>query len=198
MARRGLDAAGVLAAAAAIADAEVLQAVTVARVAAEVDVRGPSIYNHVAGRDGLLRGIALGAVGELTARLQTAAIGRSGTDALAAAAAAYRAYAREHPGRYDAMQRAPAAGDAELEAAAGEAVDVLAGILRAWRLDGDEALHAVRGLRSALHGFVDLERIGGFGLPASLDESYDRLVQALVAGLDARTAGRQASTTSTP
>jgi hypothetical protein len=95
------------------------------------------------------------------------------------------------------MQRAPAAGDAELEAAAGEAVDVLAGILRAWRLDGDEALHAVRGLRSALHGFVDLERIGGFGLPASLDGSYDRLVQALVAGLDARAAVPQASTVST-
>jgi len=198
MPRRGLDAAGVLAAAAQVADAEGLGAVTVARVAAEVDVRGPSIYNHVAGRDGLLRGIALGALGELTARLRAAAVGRSGADALAAAAHAYRSYAREHPGRYDAVQRAPAPGDAELAAAAGEAVDVLAGVLRGWELQGDEAIHAVRGLRSALHGFVDLERIGGFGLPASLDESYDRLVNTLVAGLDARAAANQPSTTSTP
>jgi len=198
MARRGLDAAGVVAAAARVADAEGLGAVTVARVAAEVDVRAPSIYNHVAGRDGLVRGIALGALRELAARLRAAAVGRSGPDALASAAAAYRAYAREHPGGYDALQRAPAQGDAELEAAASEAADVLGGILHAWRLDGDDATHAVRGLRSALHGFVDLERTGGFGLPVCLDTSFDRLVQALVAGLDARAGLPQASTTSTP
>ncbi len=199
MARRGLDAGRVLAAAARIADADGLQAVTVARVAAEVDVRGPSIYNHVAGREGLVRGIALQAVRELTAELRAAALGRSGPDAVAAAAAAYRAYARGHPGRYDAMQRAPARGDDddELEAAAGEAVDVLAGILRAWRLEGEDAIHAVRTLRSALHGFVDLERSGGFGLPASFDVSYDRLVRTLLAGLDALAPARQPSTTST-
>ncbi len=197
MARRGLDAGRVLAAAARIADAEGLEAVTVARVAAEVDVRGPSLYNNVAGREGMVRGIALQAVRELTAELRAAALGRSGPDAVAAAAAAYRAFARAHPGRYDAMQRAPARGDDELQAAAGEAVDVLAGILRAWRLEGEDAIHAVRTLRSALHGFVDLERSGGFGLPASFDVSYDRLVRTLLAGLDALAPARQPSTTST-
>ncbi|CAA9469468.1 MAG: Transcriptional regulator, AcrR family, partial [uncultured Solirubrobacteraceae bacterium] len=84
MARRGLDAAAVVAEAARVADAEGLGAVTVARVAAEVGVRGPSLYNHVAGRDGLLRGIALGAVGELAGRLGAAAVGRSGAEALRA------------------------------------------------------------------------------------------------------------------
>jgi len=197
MARRGLDATSVVAVAARIADAEGLAAVTVARVAAEAGVRGPSVYNHVAGRDGLVRGIALDAVRELAARLRAAAVGRGGRDGLRAAAAAYRAFAREHPGRYDAMQRAPAAGDAELAAAAGEAVGVLQGILRAWRLEGDEAVHAVRALRSALHGFADLERIGGFGLPAGVDASFDRLVDVLAAGLDLGATGTQTSTTAT-
>ena len=40
----------------------------------------------------------------------------------------------------------------------------------------------VRALRSAMHGFVELERIGGFGIDLSTDESYDRLVRTLVAG----------------
>ncbi len=198
MARRGLDAAAVVAAAARVADAEGLAAVTVARVAAEVGVRGPSIYNHVAGRDGLLRGIAVDGVRQLTERLRTAAVGRSGPQALHAAAAAYRAYAREHPGRYDAMQRAAAQDDPELEAVAGEAVEVLTGILRGWGIEGDEAVIAVRALRSALHGFVDLERIGGFGLPVSLDASFAELVETLVAGFGARRTPGQASTTSTP
>jgi AcrR family transcriptional regulator len=197
MARRGLDAAALVAAAAKVADAEGLDAVTVARVAAEVGIRGPSLYNHVAGRDGLVRGIALTALADLTGLLRDAAIGRSGADALTAAAHAYRSWARDHPGRYEAMQRAPAAGDPELVAAAGAAVGVLAGLLRGWGLEGEEAVHAVRGLRSTLHGFVDLERVGGFGLPTSLDSSYARAVETLVAGLDARAAGRQGSTTST-
>ena len=198
MARRGLDAAAVVGAAARVADAEGLGAVTVARVAAEVGVRGPSIYNHVPGRPGLVRGIALEAVGDLTGRLRAAAVGRSGPEALGAAASAYRAYAREHPGRYDAIQGAGAQDDPELAAAAGEAVEVLVGILRGWRLEGDEAIHAVRALRSALHGFVDLERIGGFGLPVSVDASFAELVETLVAGFDARGTPAQASTTSTP
>ena len=57
MPRRGLDRARVVAAAGDIADAEGLEAVTLARVAQQLGVRSPSLYNHVAGRDGLLRAL---------------------------------------------------------------------------------------------------------------------------------------------
>jgi hypothetical protein len=43
-------------------------------------------------------------------------------------------------------------------------------------------VHAARGLRSALHGFVTLEAGGGFGFPLDLDDSYDRLVRTLADG----------------
>ena len=185
MSRRGLDRAAVRAVAGDVADAEGLDAVTVARVAAELEVRGPSIYNHVAGRDGLVRGIALTAVRALTAELRRAAVGRSEEDALVGVAAAYRAYAKAHPGRYDAMQRAPAADDDELLAAAAEVVELLTDILRGWQLAPDDRIHAVRAVRSALHGFVDLERVGGFGRPVDPDRSYTWLVRGLAAGLRA-------------
>lgn len=195
MPRRGIDAAAVIAAAAELADAEGLPAVTVARVAATLGIRAPSLYNHVPGRDGLVRGIALLGLGELAARLRSAAVGRSGEDALLSAARAYRRYAVEHPGRYESVQRAPAAEDEELAAAGRAVVGVLMEVLRAWDLGDADAIHAVRALRSALHGFVDLERVGGFGLPLPLDESYDRLVRSLAAGLRSgarRGAGRPA------
>jgi hypothetical protein len=35
-------------------------------------------------------------------------------------------------------------------------------------------------MRSMLHGFVDLERKGGFGMPVDLDESFDRAVSLLI------------------
>lgn len=84
MPRMGLDAGRVVEAAAGIADADGLEAVTLARVAADLGVRAPSLYNHVDGRRDLLRAIAVLGVRELTAALREATVGRSGAEALAA------------------------------------------------------------------------------------------------------------------
>jgi AcrR family transcriptional regulator len=185
--RAGLDHDTVVAAAAQIADAEGVEAVTLARVAAALGVKPPSLYNHVAGRDGLLDGIALLGLTELAATLREAAIGRSGADGLQAAAQAYRAYVLAHPGRYAAGAiTAPAAGDAEHRAAGAAVLDVLRGVLRSWSLDEEQTLHALRGVRSAVHGFASLEAAGGFGIELDLDISFQHLVAALAAGLGRR------------
>ena len=97
--------------------------------------------------------------------------------------AAYRAYARAHPGLYAAGVAAPAPDDAEHQAAAQETVDVVYAVLRAWALEGDDAVHAARAFRSAVHGFVLLEAAGGFAIPIDLDTSFERLVATLAAGL---------------
>jgi AcrR family transcriptional regulator len=189
--RAGLDAAQVVATAAAIADAEGLDAVTLARVAADLGVKSPSLYNHVAGRDGLVRGVALLGLQDLAAALREAAIGRAGTEALLATAQAYRAFVKEHPGRYAAgAVSAPAAGDDEHRAAAAAVLDVMTGVLRAWSLSEDETIHALRGFRSAVHGFASLEAAGGFGIELDLDASFERLVSALGAGFGEAGAGR--------
>jgi AcrR family transcriptional regulator len=184
--RRGLTSASVIAAAGDLADDEGLDAVTVARLASQLGVRAPSLYNHVAGLPGLRAGIAVAALGNLHAVLQSAVAGRSGDDAVLAAAGAYRDYARAHPGRYQALQQAPSAEAAEQMAMAGAVVELLARVLEPWRLSDAGTIHAIRALRSAMHGFVDLERIGGFGIDLPLDESYERMVRALIAGLSAR------------
>jgi AcrR family transcriptional regulator len=183
MPRAGLSTAAVVAAAAVIADAEGLDRLTLARVAAAAGVRTPSLYNHVESLDDVRRRVALLALRDLADALRDAAVGRAGDDALVAMADAYRAYARRHPGRYAATQRAPAEGDEEMRAAAKGAVDVVLAILRGYGLEGDDAIHAARAVRSALHGFVALETGGGFGIPVDLDESYARMVRALARGL---------------
>jgi hypothetical protein len=119
-------------------------------------------------------------------RLGRAAIGRAGDDALVALADAYRAFAREHPGLYAATQRAPDLADPEWNALSAEVVGIVVAALAGYGLRGDDAVHAVRGLRSLLHGFVSLETGGGFGLPLNLDESFARLVRAFAAGLRSR------------
>jgi AcrR family transcriptional regulator len=96
-ARVGLDRAGVIRAAAALSDAAGGREVSFVELAARLGVRAPSLYNHVAGQDGLRRELALLGVRELTARLGRAAIGKAADDAMLALAHAYRAFAKEHP-----------------------------------------------------------------------------------------------------
>lgn len=190
MPRVGLDAETVVAAAAELADAEGLAALTLARLAARLGVRSPSLYAHVGGLDDLRTRLAVRGARELTAALQAAATGRSRSDALHAVADAYRAYARVHPGTYAATQSAPGTEpDPALEeyaSAAADLVAVLVAVLQGYELHDEDAIHAVRTVRAALHGFVSLEREGGFALPIDLEESYRRLVVMLDHGLASR------------
>src|SRR5579863_9438117 len=172
MPRSGLDSARVVEEAARLADADGLSEVTLARVAQGLGVRAPSLYNHVDGLPGMMRQLTLLSLGELTDTIRDAAVGRSGGDALIAVANAYRAYAKEHPGRYAATVRAPAPDDPELAAAGLRAIKVIVAVMGAWGFTGDDMLHRVRILRSALHGFISIEAEGGFGLALSLDESF--------------------------
>jgi len=183
MPRVGLDAEAVVAAAAALADADGLRELTLARLAAALGIRTPSLYAHIEGLDDLRTRLGVRGARELTPALQTAAAGRARGDALRAIALAYREYAHVHPGTYAAMQIA--SDTDEFQAAGAELVGLLVAVLRGYALEGEAAIHAVRAIRSALHGFVSLEREGGFGLPIDIDTSYNSLVTMLDAGLAA-------------
>lgn len=182
MPRAGLSAERVVAAAAELADRDGLDAVSLSALADQFGVRVPSLYKHVAGLDDLQRRLAAEGAASLLAALTTAAKGKHGRNALRAVGTAYRRYAAAHPGRYQALQRAPQPGD-EHEATAGRIVELLAGIMADYGHTGDDAVHAVRTARSALHGFVELERIGGFGLPASRTTTFNRLLDMIDRGL---------------
>ena len=82
MARMGLDTAKVIDAAAEIVDRDGLGALTLARVAREVGVRAPSLYNHVEGLDDLERRLGLRGLEILGRECRTAVMGRVGPDAL--------------------------------------------------------------------------------------------------------------------
>jgi AcrR family transcriptional regulator len=184
MPRAGVDPDAIVAVAATVADAEGLDAVSLARLAESLGVRSPSLYAHVDGIDDVLRRLAVRGLQELAAALSRAVEGRSGSDALRALAHAYRTYALEHPGAYAAAQRSQAlAHDEQAWAAGAEVVRVAVAAVRDYELDGDDAIHAVRLIRSALHGFVALEAGGGFAMGQSVDETFDRLVELLDAGL---------------
>ncbi|WP_329455865.1 TetR/AcrR family transcriptional regulator [Streptomyces sp. NBC_01497] len=179
MPRAGLNTDRVVAEAAVMADEVGLNRVTLAGLATRLGVRQPSLYKHVESLDSLQQRIAVQAKGELADVWGRAVMGRARDDALVAMAHAYRTWAQAHPGRYVAAQRAPVPGNAEDEAVSARAVQVVAAVIDGYGLHGDEAIDAIRAFRAALHGFVSLEAGGAFALRASVDRSFDRLIQAL-------------------
>ncbi|MDO8186982.1 TetR-like C-terminal domain-containing protein [Conexibacter sp. JD483] len=187
MARAGLSPDAVVEAAARLADGDGgLDALTLARVAAAVGVRTPSLYSHVGGLDDLRRRLAVRGMREVGDAVRDAAVGKARGDALRAAADALRAYALAHPGTYAAAQRAPDPGDEQAVAAAGTTVAVFISLLAGYGLEDEDAIHATRAVRSAIHGFVTFETGGGFGMAESVDESFARMVAMLDAGLSSR------------
>ena len=183
MPRAGLSTEVVVAEAVALVDAEGAGALTLAAVAKRFGVAVPSLYKHVGGLDDLHARLAVVAARDLGAALRRAATGKAGRDALAAAAAAYRTYARAHPGCYGYLLRARPE-DAEHAAASQEILDVLYALFEGYGIaPGTPSVDAARFVRSTLHGFVALENAGGFAMPRSVSRSYARLVDGLDAAL---------------
>jgi AcrR family transcriptional regulator len=187
--RAGLSRSVIATDAAQLADEIGWEQLTLAAVAARFGVRQPSLYKHVAGLGELRRDISVLADRELGAELGAAAVGKSGSDAVRAMADAYRTFSKKHPGRYAASVLAPPPGDTEYEQVAGAILRTVAAVLGGFGLAGDDAVHAIRGLRALMHGFVSLEAAGGFAMPQDLDESYRRLIDGFTGSLGHSAAG---------
>jgi AcrR family transcriptional regulator len=194
MARRpGLDREAVVQAAVELLDSEGVGSLSLGRLADRLGVQTPSLYNHIDGLPGLLHQLTLRNARDMAACMGDAAMGQAGSEALLAVAQAYRGYIKQHPGLYMASLRASgtqtqdgAPVDVELAAAEARVVRIVLAALASFGLQGQDAIHAVRGLRSVVHGFASLEVAGGFGLPLDCDESFRRLIAMLVAGLQTR------------
>lgn len=184
--KAGITRDDVVAAAAAIADSEGLEAATLTAVADRLGIKTPSLYNHVNGLSGLHRLLAMRGSRILLEEFQEVTEGLEGTAALRAIAEADRRFVVEHPGLYDAFLPAPKPGeDDELYNAMAEPVFLVAHILLDMGIPQEDAIHLIRALRALLHGFLDLEAKAGFGMPTDIDASFTASVELILAGIEA-------------
>ncbi len=192
MPRAGLTPAAVVAAAAELADEVGYADATLAMLAERVGVRTPSLYKHVAGQDDLNRRIAALALTEAADAVGAATQGRSGRDALGAAARALRTFVLTHPGRYAAtIGVTPTGPEDPIAVAEARALDAFAAVLRGYAIAPEDMTHALRALRSIFHGFASLESGRGFQWQTDPDESFEWLITLVDRGL--RGSSRQAT-----
>jgi AcrR family transcriptional regulator len=189
MARKvGIDRTAVAAAAVRVVEQHGLDGLSLAAVAADLGIRSPSLYAHVEGLAGLQRLVAEEGATRLALALSESAGTATGRDAARAFMASYRSFAHRHPGLYEASQRdAPVpTEDPELAQTFREPVRLAAEALAAMGVPSEDHIDTIRTIRAALHGWVELERVGGFGLPDDVDTSFDAMCDLLLAGIETR------------
>jgi len=167
-------------------NAEGVSALSLSRLANELGIKTPSLYNHVDGLDGLQRELEVMNARLLADRFSDAAIGKSGSELFMDVSQAFRDYVKEYPGLYMSTLRSSSrqpALDENLQREEARMMKVGLAVMASLGLQGEDAIHGLRAFRSMVHGFAMLEIAGGFGLPQDCDESFRRLISALVAGL---------------
>lgn len=165
------------------ADALGLDRLTLSSLARCLKVEPPSLYSHYSGMPEIRQALRLRGFQMLGDLGRRAAVGRSAGDAVGAVASEVRSFVRLHPGLYQATVRTFAGDTPEIQKAAGGVLEVYLACLSGYGLKGDDAVHALRYLRSLLHGWTSLESSGGFGLRQDVDTSFDYLVAAAKATL---------------
>ena len=61
-----------------------------------------------------------------------------------------------------------------------EPVTVVASVLEGMDVDPTTVIPLIRALRASVHGFVDLELRGGFGLPDDIDDSFTTTINLVI------------------
>lgn len=160
-----------------------ITAVSLTALANALEIRTPSLYNHVTSLDDLRYGLSVYGNRLLLNELKQASVGLVGEAAILAMATVYRHFSQAHPGLYPLLLRAPDPEETELQALSQEFLQFLLLVVGSLGLQGDDAYHAIRGLRAILHGFASLEASEGFKMPLDPEESYRRLVLAFLEGV---------------
>ena len=151
----------ITAAARQIAASEGWGAVTIRRLADEIEYSQPVIYSHFENRDAIVAAVAVEGFRDLAVELRGAARkAASSRDAPRRAAKAYMEFAHKNPALYEAMFTMPtglrfAAADTKPELK--EAFAALAAVVTPRTGDNDTTTET---LWAALHGLAELERSG--------------------------------------
>lgn len=153
-------------------------------LAEALNIRTPSLYSHVAGIADIRRILALHGLAELERGAARATVGKSGAEAVRALLTGYRDWVRKNPGVYEATVSTPDLSDDEWREAADRLSETCRAAIQGYGLQGDEATHALRGMRSVVHGFVSLERAGAMRGVVDRDESFAWFVDLFVLAME--------------
>ncbi|WP_288252820.1 TetR/AcrR family transcriptional regulator [uncultured Hydrogenophaga sp.] len=181
--KKGIDRQQVLNAARELSNEHGVGELSIKAVADRLGIRPPSLYAHFDGLTEIRKELAHWGHRLLAQRLRDSAVALTGANGVIAAAKAYLAFVRDEPGLYSATVAPGAMSEPDSRDAAREWIGVLQRLLESMGLDHDDRIHALRGIRSMVHGFGQLEAGGQFRTEVDRDTSFDRMLRTFVEAL---------------
>lgn len=192
MAQKGISREAVLRKAIELIERNGTAALSMRELAEALEIRTPSLYNHVKSMGELYADVSRYAAEELRQAQLAAIKGKSRNEALGALASAYRRFAKEHTGLYKVtVSLSDLQNDVSGQAAAAIAEPIFLALSK-YGLDEEQMIHWQRILRSIIHGFLTQEEAGFFRhYPVSVEVSYQMALRCFLSGLHAEIEGGQ-------
>ena len=177
MARKGLDSEMIITTAAQLVEEKGYANFSLNELAAKLGVKTASLYNHIENIREVNSRISRLAVSRLHQILEKAIFEKNRDQALMSLAMAYRSFAKENPELYKAVIRLPSSEDDQLRESGFEVVEPIIAVLKRYNLAELDLIHLSRSLRSAIHGFVEMEEAGFFRKhDANINDSYQKMI----------------------
>lgn len=191
MAKRGLTRDQIIQAAVELIGEKGYDDFSLRTLAAKLGVQPASLYNHVEGIDEISTEIALHASEQMKQTLNAAIEGKEADRAFVDAALAYRQFAMENPEVYKALVHMPLSQDENVRRAGLQSFRPMRELIHSYGLERRDAINFSRGLRSVMHGFIELTNNGFMQKDyVTRDESYHAIIVSYLAYMKEHFAGK--------
>lgn len=176
----------VIAAAIACIDQGGASALGVSQVARSLGIKPPAIYKHLKNGADLQRAVTIELWRQYLAECQKTLSERSADSNLLKRLGRFpRQFAKAHPARYQVMMQVPLQpSDPEAGEIIQQLLNFLSQALNTYELSDTQLIDVMRMLNAAMYGFIALEQVGLMTLERSSDQSYDVMLDNLIAAIE--------------
>lgn len=166
-----------------IANEKDLKNITLKDIADALEIKTPSLYNHLKGIDDLYNTLANYGLNKLKEYLTEATIGLSGRDELVSMSNAYRKFSKDYPPLYESTQLVSVLTYTNIEKLSTDIITIISKIISIYNYSQEENIHIIRTLRSYLHG-ITFEQNKLFEMSTSTDESFATGLELIINGIE--------------
>lgn len=184
MSRADIDKSVIINKAVELANEIGFEKVTLKLLASNLNIKPPSLYNHINGLEDLQKEVMLYGWKQVEERIIEAAIGVTGYDALEAMGRTFYKYATENPGVFDAMLWYNKFQSDEMQDATKRIFSVIYKIFSTLNISQENCDHLIRTYRAFLEGYILLVNNNAFGHPLSIEDSFEISLKVLKAGTE--------------
>lgn len=172
----------VLQTAANIADEKGLSNVSLKAVAECLNIRTPSLYNHINSLDDLFREVAHQGMCEMNERMTRVAVGTYGDNAIKKIALEYLNYMVEHPGIYETIQWATWHGTDETAKIFSDYINLLTTLICSCNFKEEATTEILNLLTGILHGYSTLQLRYAFTEPEKVKSNLCNAIDTILTG----------------